>query len=158
MRKPKPIRLTFEPWSDPKPGKLYQGRISELSAYRESVSVTVVNLDKTMAGRLHRCELPKALHTDNRTCRFASAAGLDVHEFGDQINLRDSIGTVIGMRFTPAGDDYEITFERTTPKAKTPKGRGETDLPKPSVNEFPDNPDTSPDRSDISFPYREDTE
>ena len=114
MRKPKPIQLTYQPWPDPQPHRLYPGRITGITAKKESVCVTVVNLDKTMAGRPHHGQVPKCLHPGNRTKRFAAAAGLDVNNFGEQIDLRDAIGVTVGLRFIPIGDDYEIEFERIT--------------------------------------------
>ena len=112
MRKPKPIQLTMEPWPDPKPGRLYRGRVTQVTAKKESISVTVEHLDKTMAGRLDYAELPKCLHPGNKTHRFASAARLDAQTLGEQIDLRQAVGRTIGMRFLPVGDGYEIEFER----------------------------------------------
>ena len=123
MRKAKPIRLTFAPWSPPKSGRVYKGRVKSISDNKKCICVTVENLDDTMAGRLHRAELLKNLHPGNRTYRFAVAAGLDIETLGAQIDLRDLIGHVIGMRFYPVGDAYEIEFEKVDGPGQAKHGR-----------------------------------
>jgi len=152
MRKPKPIRLTLEPWPDPKPGRLYRGRITEVSETKNAISVTLENLDKTMAGRLHHTELPASLHLGNKTNRFASAVGFDINTFGEQIDdLHDSVGCVVNMRFIPIGDGYEIEFEKVTPKAKAQTERTRTDSPKPSDGESVRDPESVSDSNDDFF-------
>lgn len=114
MRRSKPIRLTLEPRPAPKPGRPYPGLVKDVSLKKQSIVVTVENLDKNMAGCLQCVGLPKSLHPGNKTHRFAKAAGLDIETLGAQIDLRDSIGAIVNMRFIPAGDNYEIEFEKVS--------------------------------------------
>jgi len=120
MRKPKPIPLMLKPWPDPEPNRLYRGQIKEISETKKAISVTIKTLDKTLAGCLQYVDLSKDLHPGNKTHRFVLAAGFEINTVGVQIDdLRQAIGRIVGMRFVPSADGYEIGFEKVTTKAKT---------------------------------------
>ncbi len=150
MRKPKPIKLTFEPWPEPNPNTLYPGQIAEVAAKKGTLSIAIVNLHTSMFGRRHLVGLLASLHPDSRTHRFASAAGLEVNAFGDEIDLRETIGATVGMRFIFIGDDYEIQFEKVIAKTPPQTQRAKTDSAKPSDEESPPDLEDAPD-SDNDF-------
>jgi len=149
MRKPKPIRLTLEPGPDPQPGRVYRGRITEVSETKNAISVTLENL--AMAGRVHHAELPASLHPGNKTHRFASAAGLDAQTLGEQIDLRQAVGRTVAMRFVPVSDGYEIEFEKTTRKTKARTATTKTDSPRPGDAERVGDPESASDSNDDFF-------
>jgi hypothetical protein len=151
MRKPKPITLTLEPWPDPEPDEVYPGLVKDVNSKKQTIVVTVENMDQRMAGCLHQAHLPNCLHPGNKTHRFVLAAGFDINTVGGQIDeLRQAIGRVVGMRFVPTADSYEIDFEKVAAKAKT-QTTTKTDSDQAKDTEPADEPETASDSKDDFF-------
>jgi hypothetical protein len=106
--------IIVRPWPPLKPGKSYKGQIKEVRINKKSktLRVTLVNLDPSMLDRLHSVELPLPPRPGNRASRFLSACGQPGEEVGSQTEIDCLIDAVVNMRFIPAGDGYEIEFER----------------------------------------------
>ncbi|MFC1636833.1 hypothetical protein ACFL5Z_18570 [Planctomycetota bacterium] len=127
--------LTVEDWPDPKMGKLYKCLVKKVDTDKKAkcICVAVENLDRTQLGRIHDISLPLPIRPSvcHKTCSFLLACGIDASTHGKEININDTIGSIIGIRFGTKEQDgsQQIEFEKfedsTTPN---PPERESADL------------------------------
>jgi hypothetical protein len=108
--------LTVEGWPDPKPSKLYKGRVekSETKGKPKCLHVTIENLDPSQLGRIHDVSLPLPVRPGNLTSSFLMACGIDVSTVGTKVCLDNITDAIIGMRFGMVGKDgaQQVDFEK----------------------------------------------
>ncbi len=115
--------LTVKGWPKLKKGKLYKGIVREANKNTQNIHVLIENLDPTQLGRTHEMSLPLPIRPSkyHKTCSFLMACGIDASKDGANVNINDTIGANIGMRFGDVMQDgsQQIDFERIKKSSNT---------------------------------------
>ena len=122
---PRGNMLTVKGWSNPKKGKLYKGLVKRTDNKTTYLHINVENLDPTQLGRIHDIKLPLPVRPSiyHKTCSFLLACGINASTHGTKINLDDTIGSIIGIRFGARAQDgsQQIDFEKIKDTSSTPE-------------------------------------
>ena len=108
--------ITVKGWPSLKKGKLYKGIVRKAENKTEYVYIEIENLDSTQLGRIHEMDLPLPVRPSryHKTCSFLIACGIDATTDGISIDLNETVGVTVGMRFSASARDgiQKVDFER----------------------------------------------
>ena len=114
--------LIVKAWPHLKKDKLYKGIIRKAENETQYVDIEIENLDPTQLGRIHEINLPLPVRPSkyHRTCAFLMACGIDATIHGASIDLDETVGVTVEMRFGAVAQDgsQQIDFERVENQSK----------------------------------------
>ncbi len=115
--------LIVKGWPNPKKGKLYKGIIRIVENNTQYIHVIIENLDPAQLGRTHEIDLPLPIRPSkyHKTCSFLMACRIDANIDGANVDINDTVGVTIGMRFGDVIQDgsQQIKFERIEKSSNT---------------------------------------
>lgn len=104
-------KVTVKNFEDLKPNTVYSTRVASVdkTSNGKAIHVTLEHTDECQAGRLHEVELPLPIRPRGPAADLFRPCGMEVVVNG-KITPRDIVGSAVGVRFKPSGNDtYEIS-------------------------------------------------